>query len=392
MRFLNHSILILALSLFGYAAVSGNASEGTENKSIGFEWRLPKGFPEPLVPADNPMSAAKAELGRYLFYDKRMSSNGKQSCGTCHRQELAFTDGLPVGVGTTGEAHPRNSMGLVNIAYSATLTWQNPDLKQLEEQALGPMYGIHPVELGLKDGDKFISTLRKVPVYKSLFPKAFPGEADPVTVKNVTKAIACFERTIISARSPYDRYHYGGDDKAVSASAKHGEELFFSEKCACFHCHGGFNFSDNTVSKNSPKRVVEFHNNGLYNITGFYSFPAPNVGIYEYTGATSDIGKFKAPTLRNIAVTGPYMHDGSIKTLGEVIDHYAVGGRKITAGPNTGDGSKNPNKDGRVGGFPITPKYRTDLIAFLESLTDKEVLKDPRFRDPWPKNPSITKP
>src|SRR5271156_5753483 len=117
-----------------------------------YQWNLPKGFPKPYVPADNPMSAAKVELGRYLFYDARMSVNGKQACASCHKQELAFTDGRPVGVGATGEHHPRGPMSLINVAYSATLTWNNPDLKSLEEQALTPMFGDHPVELGLRRG------------------------------------------------------------------------------------------------------------------------------------------------------------------------------------------------------------------------------------------------
>src|SRR5581483_8374814 len=129
----------------------------------GYAWDLPKGFPKPWVPADNPMTPAKVELGRYLFYDTRMSVNGKASCATCHKQELAFTDGRAAGIGATGESHSRSAMSLVNVAYSGALTWSNPGLKLLEEQALVPMFGEHPVELGLRVGDGFLPMLRSDP-------------------------------------------------------------------------------------------------------------------------------------------------------------------------------------------------------------------------------------
>jgi cytochrome c peroxidase len=317
-----------------------------------YTWNLPKGFPQPAVPADNPMTAAKVELGRYLFYDTRMSVNGKSSCATCHRQELAFTDGRAAARGATAELHPRSAMSLVNVAYSGALTWSNPQLKRLEDQARIPMFSDHPVELGLREGDGLPPTLRADSRYKLLFERAFPEETDRFTINNVTKAIACFERSIISARSAYDRYHYGGDDNAVSDSAKRGETLFFDQHHSCFRCHGGFNFSDASVSESNPERTIEFHNTGLYE---------------------ADATKFKVPTLRNVAITAPYMHDGSIATLDGVLDHYGAGGR----------GHDNPNKDRLIAGFPLSPQDRADLIAFLESLTDEEVLHDPRFANPW---------
>src|ERR1700733_3803767 len=175
--------------------------------SADYQWNLPKGFPKPYVPAENPMAEAKVELGRYLFYDTRMSVNGKQSCASCHKQELAFTDGRAVAVGATGESHSRGAMSLVNVAWSAALTWSNPQMRSLEQQALVPMFGEHPVELGLREGDRFLPMLRSDPQYRALFERAFPGEIDPFTVCNVTKALASFERSTISARSPYDRYH-----------------------------------------------------------------------------------------------------------------------------------------------------------------------------------------
>jgi len=245
-----------------------------------------------------------------------------------------------------------------------------------------PMFGEHPVELGLRESD-FLSTLRAEPKYQEWFARAFPGEAQPITIANVVKAIAGFERTIISARSPWDRYHYERDAAAISDSAKRGEILFFSQPLSCFRCHGGFSFGGDTVSEGRPVHEAEFHNTGLYNVSGPVSFPAPNVGIFEFTKDPKDVGKFKAPTLRNIALTAPYMHDGSIATLGEVLDHYAAGGRTIHSGRYAGVGHDNPNKDPLIGGFQLSAQDRDDLIAFLNSLTDEAVLHDPRFANPW---------
>jgi cytochrome c peroxidase len=369
---------ILVLAMLGRNAVPAETYAGQT-----YSWNLPKGFPKPHVPADNPMTAAKIELGRYLFYDTRMSVNRKASCATCHKQEFAFTDSRAVSIGATSQPHSRSAMSLVNVAYSAVLTWSNPQMRELEDQVLVPMFGVHPIELGLQEGDGFLPMLHSDPRYQLLFARAFPDDADRFTVKNVAKALAAFERSIISARSPYDRYHYGGDDSAVSDSAKRGEILFFNQHLSCFRCHGGFNFSDATVSESNAGREIEFHNTGLYKIAGLLSYPAPNVGTYEYTRIAADVGKFKTPTLRNIAITGPYMHDGSIATLEGVLDHYAAGGRTIESGPEAGNGHDNPNKDPLIAGFELSRQDRADLIAFLESLTDEEVRHDPRFANPW---------
>lgn len=332
----------------------------------GFDWQIPKPFPRPPVPADNAMTPAKVELGRYLFYDKRMSVNGKTSCATCHRQELAFTDGRAQAQGTTGQRHPRSSMSLANVAYSPVLTWANPTLSSLEEQALGPMLGTDPIELGLKGHEEeFLRRIEKEPVYRRLFPEAFPGERELYTLKNVTKAIASFERTIISVNSPYDRYRYGNEPDAISAAAKREEVLFFSSQHAgCFQCHGSWNFNGAVQYEGGPVVHVAFQNTGL-------AYLAPNMGVYQFTKRPEDAGKFRAPTLRNIAVTAPYMHDGSLKTLGEVIDHYASGGRD------------DPNKALNVRGFKLSEGEKGDLVAFLESLTDVEFLRDPKLSDPW---------
>ena len=219
--------------------------------------------------------------------------------------------------------------------------------------------------------------------YRQLFPAAFPGPADPFTLGNVTKAIATFERTIISGRSPYDRYRFRGDRAAITDSAKRGEALFFGEKTECFHCHGGFNFTETTEHEGTGFAEIEFHNTGLYNLDASGRYPAPNTGVQAITGKARDMGRFKAPTLRNIALTAPYMHDGSIPTLDQVLDHYAAGGRTIARGDHRGIGATNPNKSSFVKGFELSRQERVDLLAFLHSLTDQTFINDSRFADPW---------
>jgi cytochrome c peroxidase len=354
---------LLALALLWAGTLAG---EGP----VPYDWQLPRGFPPPRVPPGNPMSQAKVELGRYLFYDQRLSVNGKESCASCHRQELAFTDGRATSPGATGQMHPRSAMSLVNVAYAAALTWSNPMLHSLEEQAMVPMFGDHPVELGLRGREaEVLAVLRGDPVYRDLFPKAFLELRAPVSILNVRRALAAFERSIISARSPYDRFHFQGEQNAISESAKRGETLFFSDFVAgCFRCHSGFNFSDAVTYAGSTAGPVEFHNTALYKV-----YEAPNRGIFEHTLHLADAGKFKAPGLRNIAVTAPYMHDGSVATLEGVLDHYANGGRA----------HDHPNRDSKIRKIDLTPQNRLDLLAFLRSLTDDELLHDPRFSNPW---------
>ncbi|HTP32994.1 MAG TPA: di-heme enzyme [Candidatus Acidoferrales bacterium] len=359
--------------------------KAAEKEKLGpYEWSLPPGFPLPNVPADNPMTAEKVELGRYLFYDKRLSLNQTQACATCHRQEKAFSDGRARGLGSTGELHPRGPMSLVNVAYSPVLTWANPLVRTLEGQALVPLFGENPVELGMAGKeDVLIGRLKSDARYRKLFAAAFPSQADPFTIRSVTQAIASFERTILSGDSPYDHYRNGDDPAAISESAKRGEALFFSERLECFHCHGGFNFTGTVDYLDKGFAEVEFHNTGLYNVNGKYSYPPPNLGLYDFTHQEEDVGKFKAPTLRNIAVTAPYMHDGSIRTLADVVSHYRTGGRTIKSGPNAGVGAENPNKSEFVKPFELSRQEEGELLAFLDALTDRTVLTDPRFSDPF---------
>jgi cytochrome c peroxidase len=174
-----------------------------------------------------------------------------------------------------------------------------------------------------------------------------------------------------------------GDEAALSASALRGQDLFFSEELECFHCHGGFNFSDSVATETTNIIEVMFHNTGLYNLGGTGDYPPENTGLHALTGVPTDMGRFRAPSLRNIAKTAPYMHDGSIATLDEVLDHYAAGGRTIEEGPFAGVGADNPYKSEFVTGFSLTPDERADLLAFLESLTDETFLTDPRFASPF---------
>jgi cytochrome c peroxidase len=368
-------------SLGGVTLETRPATDGSPR----YVWDLPPGFPRPRVPADNPMTAAKVELGRHLFYDTRMSVNQTFSCASCHMQALAFTDGRPRSVGATGEIHPRGAMSLTNIAYSPVLTWANPTQRKLETQALVPMFGEEPIEMGLSgQEDALLARLAAVPTYKKLFATAFPKERNPISLLNITRAVASFQRSLISGRSPYDRYRTGEDPSAISESAIRGEAVFFDERTECFHCHGGFNFTETVDYVGRGFVEIEFHNTGLYNLDEDGAYPAPNTGVHEISGDPEDMGRFKAPSLRNIALTAPYMHDGSIATLDGVIDHYEEGGRTIESGPFKGIGKNNPRKSSFVKTFNLTTQERADLKAFLESLTDRSFVTDKRFANPWP--------
>ncbi|MEO1634341.1 MAG: MbnH family di-heme enzyme [Cyanobacteria bacterium J06631_9] len=373
---------VLIGTLVFSSSIGLDRAMGAEPVADDFQWNLPGWVPKPVVPEDNPMNAAKVELGRRLFYDSRLSATGDFSCATCHIQALAFTDGEKVSVGATGQVHPRNSMSLTNAGYNSVQTWANPLMQHLEQQMLVPLFGEEPVELGMAGKEaELIKNLQNDANYQVLFNESFPEQAS-VSVRNISRAIAAFERTIVSFNSPYDSYRYGGDSTAISESAKRGEALFTSERMECFHCHSGLNFSDSARHERSGFVEIAFHNTGLYNIDGKGAYPPNNTGVEEITLEASDVGRFRAPTLRNIAVTAPYMHDGSIDTLSEAIDHYAAGGRTITEGPNAGIGSENPLKSSFIKGFEISESERQDLIAFLESLTDEQFLTNSALSDP----------
>ncbi|MEJ2669562.1 MAG: di-heme enzyme [Gammaproteobacteria bacterium] len=384
----NHTFAALAfIAIFGLAGCGGSRTtiiDDNEVKNTAFNWRVREDLPLPVEPTTNPMTEAKFQLGRHLFYDIRLSGNGTQSCVSCHQQEKAFTDGLVVAVGSTGDLHPRNAQTLTNAGYNATLTWANSVLLSLEQQMQAPLFGENPVEQGINDSnqDEVLQRIIDEPRYADLFADAFPDEGSPITLNNIIAAIGCFVRGLTSFDAPFDRFQQG-DPSALSEAAKRGMALFFSERTECFHCHGSYNFSDSTVDRTIAFIERPFHNTGLYNVDGNGGFPDGNRGLIELTGDPADMGKFRASSLRNIELTAPYMHDGSIDTLEAVVDFYAAGGRNITSGPHAGDGRLNPFKDSFIIGFTLTDQEKSDLIAFLKSLTDTEFTTTPRFSNPW---------
>jgi len=345
------------------------------NEKVDYKWLIPKDYPKPQVPQDNPMSEAKIKLGRYLFYDKNLSANQTQSCASCHKQEKAFSESLAVSVGSTGQSHRRNALALVNVAYNKTLTWAHPSLDSIERQILLPMFGETPVEMGITGHENEILSRFNTEQYQVMFDEAFDNKN--INFDKINKALSSFVRRLTSFNSPFDRYAYAMEDSALSASQIRGMDLFFSEKLECHHCHGGFNFTQSTTHEKQLLDRRPFHNTGLYNIDGKGSYPINDIGLNEITLEQRDMGAFRAPTLRNIALTAPYMHDGSILTLDEVIEHYAAGGK------TSNQLTKNIYISPFVKGFELNNKEKSDLIAFLNALTDESFISDPKLSNPF---------
>jgi cytochrome c peroxidase len=355
--------------------------------SQAFAWGLPEGVYPPRVPSDNPMNSAKVSLGRHLFYDARLSANVTQSCSSCHLQRYAFSDKNRVGIGSTGEHHTRNPQHLSNAGYYTSYTWANPALGTLERQIIIPITGDAPVELGVTEEyeEEVLGRFRDDQLYQNLFAEAFPDEEESVDIHHIVKALAAFIRTLNSFDAPYDRYLRGEPD-ALSEAQKRGFALFMGEKAECFHCHDGINFSDSTANEKSFYVDQFYHNIGLYNLDGeggIGAYPQENQGLYEITLDPADRGKFKAPSLRNVEVTAPYMHDGSMATLEEVIELHSRGGRLIEEGEYAGDGSQNPNISDLVSAKSFTEQEKSDLVAFLKALTDERFLTDPDLSNPF---------
>jgi cytochrome c peroxidase len=385
---MKRNVVLAAYAAFVVLALSacGGGSEtryqtGESSVTREFNWNIPEHVPLPIVPSDNPVDEAMFQLGRHLFYDLRLSGNGSQSCASCHHQSMAFAESLERSIGSTGELHPRNAQSLVNVAFNTTYTWANPALVTLEQQILVPLFGEFPVEQGITEDNKdaVLAAIGADAKYQQLIAEA---GIDALNFNTIVKALATFVRGINSFSSDTDRYENGEVNVLTSAALK-GRELFFSEGLECFHCHGGYNFTNATADSSQLFVDTPFHNTGLYNIDGQGAYPEISQGIIEITGKASDMGRFKAPSLRNVALTAPYMHDGSIATLEEVIRTYAAGGRNISNGVNAGDGRANPFRDGFVSGFDISEDDIQSLIAFLESLTDFELINNPRFANPW---------
>ncbi len=336
-----------------------------------YEWRLPKGFPTPAVPADNLMSTAKVELGHRLFFDPRLSADGTISCASCHDPQRAFTDQRAQSAGVGGVALRRSSMPLLNVAYMPSYTWADHSIATLEAQMRVPLFNQHPVEIGLSGREAaVVNSLQHDESYLRAFNVAFASEPQPVSIDNVIKAIAAFERTLIAGNSAFDRYVFDDDRAALSESAKRGMALFYSSRIGCGQCHSGINFSGTIQRAGSGRPAAMFANTGLYNVDGSGSYPVADTGLAEITHRSEDNGKFRVPTLRNVQLTAPYMHDGCLVTLDDVITHYARGGRQSPSGASV----KNSRKDPRIHGFNIDAQERADLIAFLNSLTDATLI------------------
>jgi cytochrome c peroxidase len=305
--------------------------------------KAPLGLPPVPIPPDNPPTAETIALGRRLFYEPALSVDGTVACASCHNPTLGFADNKPVATGVQAKTGIRSAPSVINRAYDRTLFWDGraPDL---EKQVEGPIQ--NPLEMA-QSLDGVVKRLQASERYREEFAKAWGSNR--ITIEMVTKSIATFERTVLSGNSPFDRYYYGGDQNALSASARRGLRVFTDPKRGnCAACHLiGKNYALFTDHK--------FHNLGIgANTDGTLTDP----GRYSETKNDADMGAFKTPSLRNVTLTAPYMHDGSMPRLKDVIDHY-IGG-----------GNSNPHLDKKIHVLDfLSGRERGDLLEFLESLT-----------------------
>lgn len=295
--------------------------------------QVPLGLLPIQFPKDNPYSPAKRELGRLLYYDKRLSSDGTVACATCHAPQFAFADGKPVSDGINGQKGGRSAPTVFNRAYSLNQFWDGR-AGTLEEQAGGPM--ANSIEMG-NTHEVVVSTLRAIPGYRARFKQVFGSEE--FGMPEITKAIATFERTVLSGNSPYDRYK-AGKKTALSAAQVRGMDIYFN-KAKCDQCHEGINLTTNA-----------YHNLGVGTDKA-----NPDEGRSVVTKNTADWGAFKTPTLREIARTAPYMHDGSLATLDDVVEFYNKGG------------IANKNLDERIKPLKLSDGDKKDLVEFLKALS-----------------------
>jgi cytochrome c peroxidase len=310
-------------------------------QASAFAWQLPRGFPTPFVPLDNPMSAAKVALGKRLFFETRLSVSGHYSCASCHDPARSYSDGRPLAVGAAGAGLPRNAMALINVAYNLSYGWQHPEVTTLEAQMRLPLLNRHPVEMGLAGRERaVVAALAADPSYRGEFAAVFGGA---VSTTRIIRAIAAFERTLLDGDSAFDAYVFAGRHDALSADAKRGMALFFSKRIGCAGCHSGFNFSGAWRDSAGPTGKASFADDGL------------------------GVGPVRVPTLRNIALTAPYMHDGRFATLDAVLDHY----QQVGSQPDRAHGGQ---RDRRLKTFSLTGAERAQLKAFLESLTERSAL------------------
>lgn len=334
----------------------------------------PLGLPPVPVPADNPQTPEKIALGKRLYEEKRFSGDGTVSCATCHDPAKAFSDGLAVAEGIGKQKGSRNSPTVINAAYYTTQFWDGRRAT-LEEQAKDPF--LNPIEHGLGSHEPILATIRSDATYPAEFQTVFGVAPGAITIDHVVKAIAAFERTVVAGDSPFDRYLFGGDKGAMSAAAIRGLEIY-RVKGRCQDCHT-IGQTESTFTDN------KFHNVGVgfKRIEGKFmpvatafrkakeagrnvdesvltSQEASELGRFVVTLKPADIGAFKTPTLRNVAVTAPYMHDGSLKTLEEVIELYDKGGET------------NPLLDSGIRQLNLTPQEKADLVEFMKALTSPQ--------------------
>jgi cytochrome c peroxidase len=352
--------------VFGWRAGSGTPLHGFEAPFVFGRFQLP---------ADNPLTEEAVELGRRLFYDPRLSGDNTVSCSTCHLQRLAFTDGKPTAVGVSGEALAFNSMSLANLMWGPRRFFWNGRASTLEEQALVPIQ--HPDEMA-QDLDDLVDELAEDETYRLLFDAAYGG----LSPTSIAAALATFERTLVSANSRYDQFLRG--EVSLTEQEELGRKLFMAHPdtkaslrgANCIDCHSQF------LTSGFNTRFDGFVNNGLDSEA---ELPA---GLEEVTGKPEHRGLFKVPTLRNIALTAPYMHDGRFGTLEEVLDHYNEGIRvSSTLSPlileaSNLDAASDTAADDRVS-LNLTAEETAAVIAFLHTLTDMDFVTDERFSNPF---------
>jgi cytochrome c peroxidase len=338
--------LLFLIATVGIISISGCSRDQSLQvpEMTAYTLDIPPGFPQPEIPGDNQLTENRVKLGKMLFFDKTLSLDSTISCGSCHFQEFAFADPRRLSLGVNDSLSIRNSMPLFNLAYAQSLFWDG-GVPTLELQVLAPIEDHREMNLGLQEA---VKRIQANPKYVEWFQKAYNREPD---LYGLVRAIAAFERTMISGNSRYDQYAFQGKKSALNEAELRGMTVFFGETAECFHCHTGFNFTDQS-----------FQNNGLY-------AEYPDQGRGRITSRTSDIGRFKVPSLRNIEKTAPYMHDGSFNTLEDVINHYMSGGKN------------HPNQSPLIRPFTLSPQEKSDLIAFLKSLTDDSFLQNPKFRE-----------
>ncbi|MCB0546691.1 MAG: c-type cytochrome [Phaeodactylibacter sp.] len=336
MKSIGYLLLLLLLVL---SACRPEENSLIDETPYGLE--LPAGFPYPEIPEDNALTAARVALGKRLFYDPILSEDSTVSCAACHKQALAFADDVPVSPGVKGRLGFRNAPTLANVAYLERLN-KDGGVAKLGLQPVVPIEDHNEMNLPLQEA---VRRLNGHPDYPEAFLRAYGEQASPFTL---TRALASFMRTLISGDSRYDQY-VNGKDNALSEAELRGMALFFSERASCSSCHQGFNFTDDS-----------FRNNGLYDV---YT----DRGRQRITLKEEDVGKFRVPTLRNIALTAPYMHDGSLPSLEAVIEHYSRGG------------SSHPNKDTLISARQFNEQEKADLAAFLNTLTDTAFIENRAF-------------